>query len=127
MQNKDPYVAVLVDGDGAIFGDSFLEDPTTGATEAAQKLKQDVRKHLRLSWPDISEDVPIFARVFASLHALATALMSSGVTGADDMFFDFTERFTNSCAEFDFINVGRGKENADSKMRSASNLLPCVA
>jgi hypothetical protein len=30
----------------------------------------------------------------------------------------FAEQFTNSRAEFDFINVGRGKENADSKMRS---------
>jgi hypothetical protein len=35
----------------------------------------------------------------------------------DDMRI-FAEKFTNSRAEFDFVNVGRGKENADSKMRS---------
>lgn len=29
----------------------------------------------------------------------------------------FAEQFTNSSADFDFVNVGRGKENADMKMR----------
>jgi hypothetical protein len=35
----------------------------------------------------------------------------------------FAEQFTNSRAEFEFINVGPGKENADSKMNSKT-LLP---
>jgi hypothetical protein len=34
---------------------------------------------------------------------------------------EFAESFSRSRAEFDFINVGRGKENADSKMRKMFN------
>lgn len=109
---------MLVDGDNAVFEDAFLQDPTTKATEASQKLKHYVRKHLQDSSTDFSEDVPIIARVFTNVQGLATTLVRCSVIDADDKFFNFTERFTNSCAEFDFINVGRGKENADSKVRS---------
>jgi hypothetical protein len=34
---------------------------------------------------------------------------------------EFAESFSRSRAEFDFVNVGRGKENADSKMRKMFN------
>jgi len=34
---------------------------------------------------------------------------------------EFAESFSNSRAEFDFVNVGRGKDNADSKMRKMLN------
>ena len=108
VQNRDAYVAILVDGDGAKFRDSLLRDPITGAAEAAQNLKQQVRDHLK-GTPLDSEDVPIVARIFANIKGLGNALRQ-------DMF-SFAENFTNSRAEFDFVNVGRGKENADSKIR----------
>ena len=109
---------VLVDGDGALFHDSFLEVPGAGAIEAAHKLKQHVKDHLDHSMALNDSDLPIFTRVFAGLRGLAYASRAAGVVETEDQVLEFAERFTNSCAEFDVINVGRGKENADSKMRS---------
>lgn len=42
----------------------------------------------------------------------------SGVIDFDDNLRIFAEQFTNTHADGDFINVGKGKENTDSKIRS---------
>ena len=115
-QNKDSFVVVLVDGDGAKFADEFLRDPIEGAERAAQKLKQAVRENLK-GTNFGHEDVSIVVRVYANLNDLSKSLRLSHVINSDDDMKTFAERFTNSRADFDFVNVGKGKENADSKIR----------
>lgn len=110
-------MAVLVDGDGAIFNKELLLDPRQGASEAALRLTQAVRNYLK-DTPLGSEDVPIVVRIFANLTGLAKSLVTYNDIDREDKMREFAENFTNSRAEFDFVNVGRGKENADSKMRS---------
>ncbi|POR34369.1 Uncharacterized protein TPAR_05440 [Tolypocladium paradoxum] len=114
--NRDAYIAMLVDGDGAKFRDSLLQDPMSGAVEAAQNIKQQVRGHLK-GTPLDTEDIPIVARVFANIKGLGNALQQSRVVASSDDVYTFAEHFTNSRADFEFVNVGRGKENADSKIR----------
>ncbi|KAM0421402.1 hypothetical protein ACHAPT_010756 [Fusarium lateritium] len=114
-QTKDPYVAVLVDGDGAKFQDSLLQEPEEGANDAALALKQHVVDYLRDT--NIGSDITIFARVFANVRDLAQSLRLSGIINHDEKFWRFVTNFTNARAEFDFVDVGSGKENADSKIR----------
>lgn len=80
------------------------------------KLKQAVRENLRDTGVG-QEDIPIIVRVYANLNDLSKSLRLSRVIDYDDDMRLFAERFTNSRADFDFINVGKGKENADSKIR----------
>jgi len=63
-------------------------------------------------------DLPVLVRVYANLNGLAKSLRLSKVIQYDDDMRVFAETFTNSRWEFDFVNVGHGKENADSKLRS---------
>lgn len=114
--NRDAYVVVLIDGDGAKFGDEFLRDPIGGAERAAIRLKQAVRENLRDTGVG-QDDIPILARVYANLNDLSKSLRMSRIIEYDEEMRVFAERFTNSRADFDFINVGKGKENADSKIR----------
>ncbi|KAH9203335.1 hypothetical protein DL95DRAFT_430712 [Leptodontidium sp. 2 PMI_412] len=114
--DKDPYVVVLIDGDGSKFLDELLRDPVSGAAEAAQRLRQKIKDYL-MDTPLGAMDVPILVCVFANLNDLARSLRFSNVIESADDMRTFAENFTNSRAEFDFVNVGRGKENADSKMR----------
>ncbi|KAI0888006.1 uncharacterized protein GGS22DRAFT_154795 [Annulohypoxylon maeteangense] len=118
--DKDSFVVVLIDGDGAKFADEYLRDPVAGAERAAIKLKQAVRESLRDTGADL-EDIPILVRVYANLMDLSKSLRLSRVIDYDDDMRLFAERFTNSRAEFDFVNVGKGKENADSKIRRMLN------
>ncbi|KAI2468359.1 hypothetical protein F4781DRAFT_398549 [Annulohypoxylon bovei var. microspora] len=118
--DKDSFVVVLIDGDGAKFADEYVRDPIGGAERAAIKLKQAVRESLRDTGDDL-EDLPILVRVYANLNDLSKSLRLSRVIDFDDDMRLFAERFTNSRAEFDFVNVGKGKENADSKIRRMLN------
>lgn len=113
-QKKDSYVAILVDGDGAIFNDNFLGDPGRGADEVARLLKQQVANYLGVP---VGGDMIIFARVFANVEGLAKKLQKSRIITSPNDMYKFAEMFTLSCAEFDFVNVGYGKENADFKIR----------
>ncbi|KAJ5477009.1 hypothetical protein N7539_007153 [Penicillium diatomitis] len=113
---NDINVVVLVDGDGAKFLDTLLSSPD-GAAEASRRLTKAVRTFLQDS-PYSSEDVPILVRIYANLKDLATALQKNKVIPFERDLHRFAEQFTNSRAEFEFINVGPGKENADSKMTS---------
>ncbi|KAJ6088406.1 hypothetical protein N7486_009667 [Penicillium sp. IBT 16267x] len=91
INNRHPFIVVLVDGDGAKFLDSMLQSPEDGAAEASRRLTKADVAH--------KNKVIAFER---DLHR-------------------FAERSTNSRAEFEFINVGSGKENADSKMNRTLN------
>ncbi|KAI1801937.1 hypothetical protein F4811DRAFT_563599 [Daldinia bambusicola] len=118
--NKDSFVVVLIDGDGAKFHDQFLRDPESGAERAALQLKHAVREYLRDSGGS-QDDIPILVRVYANLNDLSKSLRLSRIIEYDDDMRLFAERFTNSRADFDFVNVGKGKENADSKIRRMLN------
>lgn len=106
-----------MDGDGCKFQDNLLTDPVPGAETAAQRLTQEVKDYLKNTNPG-AVDFPILVRVFANLNGLAKILQANKVINVDNEMRIFAEQFTLSRAEFDFINVGYGKENADSKIRS---------
>ena len=114
-------MAVLIDGDGAIFHDELLRDPQRGAPEAALRLRQAVRNYLKDS-PLGADQIPIIVRVYVNLNGLGKSLVAAKVIDIESNMRLFAELFTNSRAEFDFVNVGHGKENADSKMRSQWSL-----
>ncbi|VUC31134.1 unnamed protein product [Clonostachys rosea] len=114
-QENNSYVAVLIDGDGAIFHESFLQKPAQGAAEASRRLNENIKDHLKATGG--KENLPVVARVYADQDNLANAIHKSGIVDYKEKVSRFFEHFTNSCAEFEFINVGFGKENADCKMR----------
>ncbi|KXJ86322.1 hypothetical protein Micbo1qcDRAFT_36252 [Microdochium bolleyi] len=118
--NADGFVVVLVDGDGAKFKDDLIRDMVDGGERAAQNLKRAVRKHLADSGSR-HDDVPVLVRVYANLNDLSKSLRMSQIVPSDDYMRVFAEKFTNSSAEIDFVNVGKGKENADSKIRRMLN------
>ncbi|KAI2633313.1 hypothetical protein GGS21DRAFT_520064 [Xylaria nigripes] len=109
--NSGSFVVVLIDGDGAKFRDDFLRDPRQGAAKAAWKLKEAVKE------AGVDHNMPMLVRVYANINDLAKSLRISGIIEFDDSLQTFAEQFTNSHADFDFINVGKGKENTDSKIR----------
>lgn len=110
-------MTVLVDGDGAIFHSEFYENPAEGAQKVSVALHQEVRSYLKQMQLDL-DDVPILVRIFVNLHGLAGKLRSLNMIGTDKDMRVFAEYFNKSRAEFDMVDVGSGKENADAKMRS---------
>lgn len=65
----------------------------------------------------MDNNVEVIAKVCANLAGLTKALIREGALDNYDEFHDFTLGFTQGKASFDFIDVGHGKERADSKIK----------
>ncbi|KAK3658468.1 hypothetical protein LTR56_001879 [Elasticomyces elasticus] len=113
---RNPYVAVLVDGDGYIFNDQYITDRSAGGQKAAQDLDQAVKKDLRSL--DL-EHCQVMVRVYADLVGLSKALARAGLAGAEKRSLaPFAADFTRSNETFDFCDAGELKEGADFKIRA---------
>ncbi|KAK8078637.1 hypothetical protein PG996_004807 [Apiospora saccharicola] len=112
---EDPFVAVVVDGDGAIFTDELLNDPIL----AADRLKDAIRAQL-LEMPSLPIGIPIVVRIYANLQGLAKTVTANRIIEHTKML-SFPSQFNFECDSFDFVDVGWNKEAADSKIRTIFN------
>ena len=66
---------------------------------------------------DHADEVEVICRAFANLSGLTKAMRRDGCLDQDADLKDFTLGFTQGLASFDFVDVGYGKERADSKIK----------
>lgn len=66
---------------------------------------------------DYTDEIEIMAKVCANISGLSKALRRDGCLENEADFKDFTLGFTQGKASFDFVDVGHGKERADSKIK----------
>jgi hypothetical protein len=129
-QERNPFVLVLVDGDGYIFNedligkgsdsDSSAERLARGGTNAARQLNDAVKTSLCRKG---LEHCQIMARVYANVAGLSKALSKAGLVGAEKRSFaPFIASFNRSSGLSDFVDAGELKENADFKLRALLQL-----
>lgn len=59
----------------------------------------------------------VVAKVCANITGLSKAMLRDGCLENSEDLRDFTLGFTQGKASFDFVDVGHGKERADSKIK----------
>ncbi|PSK60255.1 hypothetical protein B9Z65_1153 [Elsinoe australis] len=116
LQEANPFVTVLIDGDGAPFLDSLYTRGEEGGKEAAYKLDQELRRQIANLHPnENTAHWDIVVNIFVNIDGLTNKLRACGLLypGAD------LSRFAQSFGikMFQFIDVGFGKERADYKLR----------
>lgn len=116
IQNRDPFVLVLIDGDGMIFDDRLIEQGEVGGKEAAGLLWNAITNHVHQMLPDLCSDYKIVARIYANLKGLGDACNKAGMVDRPTLIEDFARGFTGTKQLFDFIDVGMGKDRADDKI-----------
>ncbi|KAK4543444.1 hypothetical protein LTR36_005587 [Oleoguttula mirabilis] len=115
-QERNPFVLVLVDGDGYIFDDDLVSSGAEGGQRAAQLLNDAVMRSMRDRGLD---QCRIMVRVYANLAGLSKALARSNLAGKEKRSLaPFAANFTRSNDLFDFVDAGELKENADFKIRA---------
>ncbi|KAI1751248.1 hypothetical protein F4782DRAFT_506415 [Xylaria castorea] len=119
-QERNPFVLVLIDGDGYIFGDEFLHMGADGGPRLAQHLNNVVKQSLRKKGLD---NCDIMVRVYANLANLSRILSKHGLATPDKRSLSpFVANFNRSYGLMDFVDAGELKENADFKIRALLNL-----
>ena len=115
-QERNPFVLVLIDGDGYVFDDDMVSKGTEGGQQAARLLNEAVKNSLRSRGLDHCR---IMVRVYANLAGLSKALSKAKLAGPEKRSLaPFTANFTRSNDLFDFVDAGELKENADFKIRA---------
>jgi hypothetical protein len=119
---------VLIDGDGMIvsicsliagytnilqFNENLIRQGIEGGKQAANLLRNSVLEHCS----ELTDEIEIMAKVCANVIGLTKAMRRDGSLENPDDLRDFTLGFTQGKASFDFIDVGHGKERADSKIK----------
>ena len=119
-QERNPFVLVLVDGDGYVFQDAFLSKRADGGSAAAQALNDEVQASLRSKG---LEHCQVMVRIYANVFGLSKALAKTGVVGGDSRSIaPFLAGFNRSYGLTEFVDAGELKENADSKLRALLRL-----
>lgn len=116
LKSRNPYVMVLIDGDGTFFLDEYIKQGVEGGKKAAKALRSAIIDQCS----DLDDDVEVLAKVCANLNGLAKTMTRHGVVDNHEELRNFMLGFTQAKASFDFIDVGHGKERADSKIKEAA-------
>ncbi|KAK4143462.1 uncharacterized protein C8A04DRAFT_12389 [Dichotomopilus funicola] len=119
-QERNPFVLVLVDGDGYLFNDTYLSQRSEGGGPAAQALNDEIKASLRRKGLEHCE---VMIRIYANVFGLSKVLSKTGVVGADSRSMaPFIAGFNKSYGLTEFIDAGQLKENADFKLRAMLRL-----
>lgn len=113
---RDPFVLVLIDGDGMIFHEHYLARGEEGGRSAAQVLRSSTEIYTREQMPDLPADIKIVTRMYANVKGLADLCCRAGLVASPTLIKDFVRGFTRGNPLFDFVDVGPGKDRADEKV-----------
>ncbi|KAH6891170.1 hypothetical protein B0T10DRAFT_304653 [Thelonectria olida] len=116
LKNRNPYIMILVDGDGLLFHEDLIKKGNEGGKIAAAALRASVASIVG----DRANELEVIARVVANVSGLGKAMVRDGSLDNQQNFKDFTLGFTQAKASFDFIDVGYGKERADTKIKETT-------
>ncbi|GAP92877.2 putative c-x8-c-x5-c-x3-h zinc finger protein [Rosellinia necatrix] len=112
LKNRNPYVLLLIDGDGLIFHQHFIRQGAEGGRRASTELHQAVATD-----PLIRADgAEIFVKIIANVGSLNRALRRDGTLSAENELEDFIAGF-NQAKFFDFVDVGASKVRAITKLK----------
>ncbi|RHZ47716.1 zinc finger CCCH domain-containing protein [Aspergillus thermomutatus] len=117
-QERNPFVLVLVDGDGYLFKEHLVKAGSEGGVTAAQLMNESIRRLLQERLPDQANQCRVMVRIYSNLLGLSKTLARAGLAGFEARSLSaFTSNFTRSQDLFDFIDAGDKKEGADFKIR----------
>ena len=115
-QERNPFVLVLIDGDGYVFEDGLISNGVEGGQRAVHLLNEVVKNSLRGRG---LEHCRIMVRVYANISGLSKALSKVKLAGPEKRSLaPFVASFNRTNDLFDFVDAGELKENADFKIRA---------
>ncbi|CZT23612.1 uncharacterized protein RCC_09326 [Ramularia collo-cygni] len=122
MLEADPFVLVLIDGDGMIFDNYLLRLGEDGGRQAANLITNAVDAWMPSHVDGYPSNCRIVTRVYANVKGLADTCTRAGIVSSPTIIEDFVRGFTRSDDYFDFVDVGSGKDRADVKLNALLKL-----
>ena len=115
-QEDNPLIVCLIDGDGNIFSQDLLRYGLPGGRQAAALLTKGLNDHLEsIDSPDAGR-AQLWLTIYFNKTGLLETLAQNHVCDAEQ-FEAFVMGFNQAAPLFSMVDVGSGKEAADSKIK----------
>ncbi|EKM61021.1 uncharacterized protein PHACADRAFT_168384 [Phanerochaete carnosa HHB-10118-sp] len=119
LKEDSPLILCLIDGDGNIFSPQLIRDGLAGGRRAAKVLTQGLTEHMASLDPGHGGSAgrgEIWLTIYCNKKGLTEALTANDLCTAEQ-FDQFVMGFNQATPLFSFVDVGVGKEAADSKIK----------
>ncbi|KIJ38463.1 hypothetical protein M422DRAFT_781394 [Sphaerobolus stellatus SS14] len=122
LKDDNPLVLCLIDGDGNIFSSDLLAQGRAGGAQAAQLLTKGITDYLIENEDNASDSSCISgrAKIWVSVYCNKSGLqetITSRQLCTTEQFEAFIVGFNHASPLFSIIDVGHGKEAADTKIK----------
>jgi hypothetical protein len=118
----NPCEKAVTRSDNTNFCWQFQDQWITQGIEGGKRAAYTLRSAIAEICDDNGGDVEVMAKAVANINGLSRAMGREGTIQDGDMK-EFALGFTQAKASFDFIDVGYGKERADSKIKGENTKL----
>jgi len=113
----DRRVICLIDGDGTIFNQTYLVQGHQGGKDAAASLAKSIYEYMEAQH-STHPNVFLSVYVFLNKNGLTNTLRKFHGEGEKGGFWHFWEGFNQAQERFLAVDVGKGKEHADAKVKA---------
>ncbi|KAJ8495853.1 hypothetical protein ONZ51_g1442 [Trametes cubensis] len=119
LKEDNPLILCLIDGDGNIFSADLIKQGQAGGRQAAMLLTKGLTDYIASIDPT-EASVPgrgqVWLTIYCNKSGLVETLTGNAVCTAEE-FEAFVLGFNQSSPLFSIVDVGNGKEAADSKIK----------
>lgn len=122
MLNREPFVMVLIDGDGMVFNESLIRHGAKGGKQAADMLYSSVTDWVHDTLKACPSAAKIVVQVFVNVRGLADSCRRAKVVTSADTVEEFVRGFTAHNDLFKIVDVGAYKDKVEAKMMAEFEL-----
>ncbi|KAH9849783.1 hypothetical protein C2E23DRAFT_736548 [Lenzites betulinus] len=119
LKEDNPLILCLIDGDGNIFSADLIKQGQAGGRQAAMLLTKGLTDHLASIDPT-EASAPgrgqVWLTIYCNKSGLVETLLANAMCTVEE-FEAFVLGFNQSSPLFSIVDVGNGKEAADSKIK----------
>ncbi|KXJ89631.1 hypothetical protein Micbo1qcDRAFT_136579 [Microdochium bolleyi] len=116
-RGRNPYVVLLLDGNGLLFREEYVKRGQEGGVQAAI----DLRNLIAAQCNDKTGEIKVIAKVYLDAMGLGRLHKNSGCVSSTECFRDFMLGFAQTETSFDFIDVGDHSDQVRLKITDAAS------
>lgn len=114
---SDSFGLVLINGDYALFRDSYIQDGLKGGERAAQDLRQALYDNCKRHEQYLKYDCKIVLKVYLDLAKLSKRYNYAKVSSSSISILQFVQGFNNTDDSMTIIDASNRKDGADSRVK----------
>lgn len=119
LQDREPFVVVLLDGEGIIFKDEYLQQGEDGGRRAAKALETGLRSYLAKNIPSVTEP-KLLTKIFLNVKSFGKICVQSGTMLEAAAIHDFIRGFNETMSLSEIVDIGSDKNKAYHKIHGSS-------